>query len=153
MKNKILGLALLSVISFSCDKEDTPDEPTKTEIITQATWKFDNAGIDQDKDGDIDMNVTSQIPGCSADNTLTLSANGTGVINEGATKCNASDPQTSNVTWSFANNEGSLNLSSSFAGIGGQSKILALTSTALSLSKDSTVPFIGNVAVIINLKH
>jgi hypothetical protein len=153
MKNKFLALAALSVMFFACDKEDEPDEPTRTQTITQASWKLDVAGIDQDKDGDIDVTITSQIPSCMADNTLTLASNGSGTVDEGTVKCNASDPQTSPVTWSFTNNETTLNMNSSFVGMGGQSKILALTTTSLSLSKDSTLPFFGNVAVIVNLKH
>lgn len=153
MKNKFLALAALPIVLFSCDKEDDSDEPSRTATIAQATWKLDAAGIDQDKDGDIDVTITSQIPACTADNSLTLATNGTGTVDEGTVKCNASDPQTSPVTWSFSNNETTLNMNSSFVGMGGQSKILALTSTTLSLSKDSTLPFFGNVAVIVNLKH
>jgi hypothetical protein len=154
MKNKFLGLAAVLLICFGCDKDDDdPSDPTRTEIITQSTWKFDNAGIDQDKDGDVDLTITSQIPACVADNSFTLATNGTGVLDEGAAKCNASDAQTSPITWSFASNETILNMSSGFAGIGGQSRILALNNTTLSLTKDTSIAFFGNVAVIVNLKH
>jgi hypothetical protein len=150
-----LLLPLLSLIVFSCGKDDQPKQPTKTEIIAQATWKYDNGGIDNDKNGTVDIPATGALLlACQADNTLLLNTNGTGVIDEGTTKCNTTDPQSMPITWNFTNNETALRLSGgSVLGIGGEFKVLELSTTKLSLSKDTTIAFLGPVALVLNLKH
>ena len=154
---KFISLAVLPILIFfiSCNRNDAPAQPTKTSVITQATWKYDNAGIDGDRNGTIDFPPPAGIlSSCMIDNTLTLSPNGTGVVDEGATKCNPTDPQSASITWSFADNETSLKLGGGgILGISGQFKILELSATKLSLSKDTTVPILGTVALIAILKH
>jgi hypothetical protein len=155
MKNTLILLAC-SIFLFSCEKDDddTPAEPTKTELMTKASWKYDNAGVDADRNGTIDFPAGTMLQACLTDNILTLSANGTGNVDEGPTKCDAAQPQTSALTWNFTSNETMINLSGGgIVGISGQAKILALSSTALSLSKDTTIAPLGNVALIVNLKH
>lgn len=143
-----------SLLLFSCKKDSaTTTNPTKTELITRAAWKYDDAGADADKNGTIDISLTSQIPSCSTDNFLTLSANGTGTVDEGPTKCDPSAPQTTPLTWSFASNEGFLNLGGSgIIGIGGQFKIITLDQTTLTLSKDTTYQGVP-MAMVVKLKH
>jgi hypothetical protein len=144
------------LLAIGCNQKDaSPPAPTKTEVITQASWKYDNAGIDGDRNGTIDFPPPAGIlVPCLTDNTLTLSANGTGTVDEGATKCAASDPQTAALNWSFADNETALQISGgNVLGITGKFKILELSATKLSLSKDTTVPVLGTVALIAVLKH
>ncbi|HVG40475.1 MAG TPA: hypothetical protein VM888_02595 [Chitinophagaceae bacterium] len=155
MKHTILICLSFCLFVVSCKKNDTKSEPTKTEIITQASWKYDNAGIDADRNGSIDFPPPSGIllP-CVIDNTLTLSSNGTGLVDEGSTKCATTDLQSVPITWSFADNETALKIGGgSLLGVSGQFKILELSTTKLSLSKDTTVPILGTVALIAILKH
>ena len=54
MKKTLLLLALCGVTLFGCDKEDDDDtgnQSQKTTLLVQQTWKFDNAGIDINRDG------------------------------------------------------------------------------------------------------
>ena len=151
MKFLILTISF-SLFLFSC-KKDSTTSATKTDLITKAAWKFQDAGADMDKNGTIDLSISSQLQDCEKDNTLTLRADGTGILDEGATKCDPSDPQSSNVTWSFSNNESLLNFTGAgILGISGQFKILSLTETALSFSKDTTLNGTA-LSLLIQLKH
>ncbi len=161
MKLNIAALfILMNVVLFtSCEKsngDDDNNEKTKTELISASVWKYDNAKIDLDNNGTGDMAVPDGvIELCQTDNTLTFSANGSGTMDEGATKCNAGDPQTSAFTWTFTSSETVINFTGAiFAGVGGDFKIIALTETDLKLSKVITVP--GSPApltVIASFKH
>ncbi len=151
--------ALLLLLSFSwgCQK-DSKEEPApdpKTTLITAAPWKYENAGVDGDRNGSIDVPLLTPLPACVLDNFLTLSAGGTGSVDEGAAKCDASIPQSTSATWSFASNQTVLNLGGSgLFGVSGQFKIIELSTTRLYLSKDTTLP--GRpvpIALIIQLKH
>jgi hypothetical protein len=154
---KLLYLLPALFLVIGCDDDDEDDMPSgsaKTQTLTQTAWKFDNAGLDANKDGTIDTDVSGQINACVKDNTVKFEPNGTGTSDEGATKCPSSPSQTVPFTWAFASNETVLTISgNAVAGLGGQFKILTLTDTKLSLSKDTTVPLVGNVALIANLKH
>jgi hypothetical protein len=150
---KYLALTFcFSIIMLSC-KKDSSTSATKTDLITKAAWKYQDAGADIDKNGTIDLSISSQLQECEKDNTLTLKADGTGTLDEGATKCDPSDPQSSNVSWSFSNNETLLNFTGAgILGISGQFKILSLTETALSFSKDTTLNGTA-ISLLIQLKH
>ena len=156
MRNKFFILVILSFVFFSCKKDDSssPGTTSNTTILAQQPWKFNNAGLDPNKDGTIDTDVSSQVPACLKDNSVTFASTGSGTVDEGAAKCNPADPQTLPFTWSFASNETLININgNAIAGKGGQYKIVALTSTQLSLSKDTTVPVIGATTFVVNLKH
>ena len=156
MRTKFLILAIFSFVFFSCKKDDSssPGTTNNTTILAQQSWKFNNAGLDPNKDGTIDQDVSSQVPACLKDNSVTFSTDGSGTVDEGATKCNTSDPQTLPFTWSFASNETLININgNAIAGKGGQYKVVALSSTQLSLSKDTTVAIIGATTFVVNLKH
>ncbi|HJW16010.1 MAG TPA: hypothetical protein VJ499_02770 [Flavisolibacter sp.] len=151
MKFLILTICF-SLFLFSC-KKDSTTSATKTDLITKAAWKFQDAGADMDKNGTIDFSISSQLQDCEKDNTLMLHTDGTGILDEGATKCDPSDPQSSNVNWSFSNNESFLNFTGAgILGISGQFKILSLTETALSFSKDTTLNGTA-ISLLIQLKH
>ena len=154
---KLLYLLPALFLVFGCDDNDDDDQPSgsaKTQTLTQTSWKFDNAGLDANKDGTIDTDISSQINACVKDNTVKFEPNGSGTSDEGPTQCATSPGQTVPFTWAFASNETVLTISgNAVAGLGGQFKILTLSDTKLSLSKDTTVPIFGNVALIANLKH
>ncbi|HUQ66004.1 MAG TPA: hypothetical protein VM101_07605, partial [Flavitalea sp.] len=55
--------------------------------------------IDWDGDGSKESNVYPVIDACIKDDHTTFFAGGTGELDEGAIKCNQSDPQTVPLTW------------------------------------------------------
>jgi hypothetical protein len=101
---KKLTLPALAAIAIfvgmmGCKKSSSSSSTlSKTQYLTQKAWK-------QIKWEESGMDLTSYIQPCEKDNTTTFSTNGTAVEDEGATKCNSTDPQTTNHTWAFQNNE------------------------------------------------
>ena len=116
MKLEIQSIALLLMITgitttLSCkkDKDDSSAVKTKTELLTRGSWKrtalISNPAYDWNGNGVFDTNNLNTMFPCEKDNFETYQTNGMVVTNEGATKCNSSDPQTWSVTWSFGDNE------------------------------------------------
>lgn len=156
---KIISAFLLFWVcatAFRCSKEE-PAQITKTDYIAAGTWKYDNAGIDQDKNGTIDYNLSVVAPTlvqvCKTDNGITFNRDKSGVTDEGATKCSTTDPQTTSFNWNFADSETALEVSNNISAImNGKSKILTLTTTAFTLSRDTVLGGM-NVALVVLLKH
>jgi len=159
MKALLILIFLSSALIFGgCQKEDSGSTPTKTksEQIASSPWKYNDAKIDSDNNGTGDVALPAGvIEACQTDNTILFAANGTGTLDEGATKCDLADSQTIPFTWNFTSNESVINFSSAvFAGVGGDFKIISLTDTELILSKQLTVPPIPlPLTVIISFKH
>jgi hypothetical protein len=155
LKNNILILFIASLSIISCQKSVGGDDigETKKELLIRSTWKFDNAQIDQNKDGKADFPLPAgTVPACFSDNTISFQANGAGTFSENAVVC-PGGTATAPINWSFSNNETVLNISGGgTAGISGRMKILELSSSKLSLSKD-TVFLNTSMAFIFNLKH
>jgi hypothetical protein len=155
---KYFTLAIASCVVFSyCSKDDNnnTNQPSKTDLLTSASWKYDSGGVDLDKNGTVDLSfeTTGAVPACLLDNVVTFKTDGSGVNDEGTTKCDPALPQTSPFAWAFANSESAINISGSgFAGATGQFKIKELSSTKLSLSKDTTISNYP-AAILVNLKH
>jgi Lipocalin-like domain len=130
----IAAFVLLAVTGCDKDDDDQPAAKTKTELITTSTWKFSSATV-----GGSDVSAFLQT--CQKDNILTFVATGlTGTVDEGATKCNAGDPQTSPFTWSFASGETQVNISATlFTGGSSTFTLVSLSETQLVLSQNITV--------------
>lgn len=150
MKTKItLLLACFTtavIVLSSCGKEEdnnnNPTPKTKTQLLSQGTWKFSSATV-----GGADASAFVQT--CQKDNILTFAAAGTGILDEGATKCNAADPQTSPFTWTWASNETVLNVSTTlFTGGSSTFTLVSLTETNLVLSQVISVGGSPQTAIV-----
>jgi hypothetical protein len=158
---KKVPIAILICFLFSCSKNDQPKTSSASANISSSSWKYESGGVDVDKNGSIDLALSTigSIGPCRLDNTATFRADGTGTTDEGATKCNATDPQTESFTWSFQNNESLLNIGGNgLLGTGGQFRIITLTGTQFSLAKDTTAVLVPGlppsaVSLIVNLQH
>jgi hypothetical protein len=137
-----------------CSKKSDPDanQPSKTDQISASTWKVEDMGSDQNRDGVIEQSVLGAFA-CLEDNSISFRRDNTGTTDEGTNKCNASSPQTTTINWNFADNETHLVVSNSpFKEINGRSKILDLTATNLVLTRDTV--FMGTtVPFVVKLKH
>jgi hypothetical protein len=101
------GLFVAVALMVTACSKDSVTVKTKTELITTGTWKFKGATANG---ADI-SNQNPPFSACNKDNILSFSANGSGNVNEGATKCNAGDPTDTPFTWSFLSNETTLHIS------------------------------------------
>jgi hypothetical protein len=138
------GFFLLATLFISCSKGS--NAKTKTQLLTQSSWKFDKAvavGI-----GDI----SSQVPSCLKDNLISFQANGNGSVEESTDVC---VPSTAgNFTWSFQTNETVLQLSTPlFPGGSGDFDIKSLTETTFVISQQMTFAPLPAMTVEITLKH
>ena len=148
MRNKTLVWSLFCLLCagafFSCNKKDdtTPAPPTKTQLITSATWRFSSATV-----GGTDVSAFLQT--CQKDNILSFVNTGTGTLDEGATKCNAGDAQSTPFTWSFQSGETQLFISATlFTGGSSTFTLVSLTSTQLVVSQNITVSGTSQNAVV-----
>lgn len=146
---------IMAILFTSCSK-DKASASNNPQFISASSWYYSNAQIDQNNDGVGDVAVPPSIVlPCYTDNFLTFNVNGTGVLDEGATKCNASDPQTVSFSWNFTNSEKNINFSTAiFPGATGEFKIIKLDNTSLVLSKQVMMTgFSSLVTVIITFIH
>ena len=137
-------LVFFLVFNSGCSKNEdsSPAAKTKTELITKAAWKFSDAKVSG-------VSVSSFLQTCQKDNILTFSAAGTGIADEGATKCAPTDVQANPFTWSFQTSETVLFVSTPFfAGGSSTFTIVSLTDTELVVSQNITVSGATQNAVI-----
>lgn len=111
---KRAALVILSVaVIAGCKKDDNKDNGnSKTQMITSGSWKITSQYIDpaEDVNGDgvPEHEVFPFLDECERDNLFSFATDGTFTLDEGASKCDPSDPQTQSTTWQFINNESQL---------------------------------------------
>ena len=154
MKKQTITLLTLTALLFfiaACgkDKDDTPAK-TKTQYITQSTWKFDKATANGNDVSNLPMFT------CWKDNIVTFASttegSGTGTIDEGANVCSPSSAGA--FTWSFQTNETILFMSTPVIPTGSSNfLIVTLNGTNLVVSQDVNVPPFGMQNVVVTFKH
>lgn len=161
MKKWIQQPALILLLGSLCfgacgkDNDDDDKEKTNTEKITLSAWKYDKAEIDADKNGTGDTPIPSGLlESCETDNTITFKTDNTGTADEGATKCDPSDQQSTSFTWAFKNNETIINFPTAIiTGVEGDVVVKSITETSMVLSKEITFSPFPASTVILTLKH
>jgi hypothetical protein len=111
MKKITLIIAALALITISSCKKEEEAAKTNTDHLTTSPWKMSkmtiNPGIDFGN-GILVTDLYAFQEACSKDDTEKFNVGGTGVTNEGATKCDPTDPQTTPFAWAFASSESKL---------------------------------------------
>ena len=153
---KFLPLIALALIVFSACSKDDDNEPTdRMQLITSSAWKLNSAGIDGNNDGKAETPLPDgTLEPCETDNLFTFRSDGTGTADEGATKCEETDPQSTEFSWNFTNNQQSVVFNDAiFTGIDGEVKILSLTSSTMTLSKELDLGLPVPITIIVEMKH
>ena len=149
-KQLFLSLVFILANAFifsSCKKDDTPAPKTNTELLTQSSWKFKGATA-----GGTD--ASGYLTACQKDNIYKFFVPGSGTIDEGPTKCNAGDPQTTLFTWNFAASETMIHISVAFfSNTSNDFTLLKLTETELVVSTYYTPPVGPTILVTITFQH
>jgi hypothetical protein len=147
-------MAILALSTFSCKKSNDggANSTNKTTLLTLQAWKIKSIGIDVNKDGTSDGDATAYFTACRLDNTWLFKTDGTGVGDEGASKCLPADPQSAPFSWAFKNNEtilgGTYNLAAK------DLTIISLNETNLVVSYDDDFLSMGSTQrAIITLQH
>jgi len=153
MKKQLQLLFVLIATNFfifsSCNKSDDPPTPpkTKTVLLSQSNWKFKSATANG-------ADASGYLTTCQKDNIYTFVAAGTGIADEGPTKCNGADPQTTSFTWIFTTNETVIQVSSPFfTNTSNNFTLISLTETELVVSTYYTPPVGPSVLVTITFQH
>lgn len=156
-----LSFYVIALFVISCSKDGDDDggggDSEKMQFITTGTWKYDTAVVRIL--GSLQPLPPGILASCDKDNIITFKNDGTGTVDEGPTKCESGDPQTTSLTWEFKSNETVLNIPDTLYGrISGDAKIEELTATKFKLSKPIKIKNpIGadsiTVDAIIDLKH
>lgn len=137
---------LFLVTGISCSKNnDNP--PSKTALLTSSNWKLVAQTYHGDYDGDgtvdaVDYNMYADFEACEKDNFMKFNTDGSGIADEGPSKCDAADPQTETVEWLFKENETILKIQQGFIAL--DFKILELTSSTLKLEFTDTITGSGD---------
>ena len=140
-------ITIFFIFCFAACSKDPVHVKTNTELVSQSTWKFDNAKV-----GGTD--VSAFVQACQKDNIITFVSTGSGTLDEGASKCNSGDPQTTPFTWNFTSGETVLHVSTIlFTGGSSDFTIVTLSETQLILSQNITITGMGTQNAVITFKH
>ncbi len=104
----ILGMAILFSACSKDDDDDNGVTPNKnnTELLTAGKWQQTAFKQTHQENGEtITEDYHAQLENCSKDDYTLFATNGTVTFDEGATKCDAADPQSTSGTWKFIENE------------------------------------------------
>jgi hypothetical protein len=94
------AVALFSTTSCNKDDDATPD---KVKILTGGQWQLTAMTADPAIDwfGTPVTNVYAQLPACIKDDLTIFKTDGKVNFDEGPSKCQPNDPQTTTGTWTF----------------------------------------------------
>lgn len=148
MKNHLTFSTIVIILAFvigasvSCKKDDDSD-PSKTDQLTGKNFRVTAMVINPAVvvEGIEFSDFYAFMDACTKDDITVFKTDGTVTFDEGATKCDAGDPQTTSGTWEFQDNETKLKVVSD-----GETEIfniIELTSSKLKISYDIVEDF-GN---------
>lgn len=108
---QLCGIALLLAFCLvSCNKDK---DKSKAELVV-GTWKTTSytvdPGYDTDGDGELETDFFTSEEECVKDDLVKFMAGGTGLYDEGPTKCFSDDPQSDNLSWSLSIDEKTLTI-------------------------------------------
>jgi hypothetical protein len=115
----ILYVSILTLLILaSCSKDDP--KVSKTDLLTSKAWKQTKVKA---------MGVEGEPDDCYKDNTYTYKTDKSYVEDEGATKCDPDDDQTTSGTWKFNSDETILTLT-----VGSDGLNISIDQTIVELS-------------------
>ena len=104
---KVLIFSTLLIALNACKKDDAKPA-SKADLLTSGTWRLTAAVTDMDGDGTFETDEYAALGTCFTDNIWTFNSNNSIAVDEGATKCDPSDPQVQTGSWQLTNNQTNL---------------------------------------------
>lgn len=135
----------LGACSNSDDNTSTPannNSPTKTELLTAKPWKkvAETVSPAQNIGGRMVTDLYAEEEACNNDDLYIFNTDKTFKYDEGATKCDPSDPQIwATGTWVFNSDETQMIVTFSGSGLKSTNNILEVSSTTAKLSHEETI--------------
>ena len=139
---RLSWMLLLTGLLAACgNDDDEPAPPTRTELLTgKADWRFTALTSDPPiptVSGTVVTNVFAQLAACNRDDLYIFRDNGRFIWDEGASKCDDSDPQVFNEgTWTLSADENTIVFNSTVGQGTEEWRILELTATVLRAEFD-----------------
>ena len=99
---KLVYFSLLAATLVAC-KKDSENTPSKTDLLTAKAWKVTSMTKVATVDGQ--KYTETSIDPCEADDSFQFKADKSIVFDQGATKCDPTNPQQVTGTWAFSNKE------------------------------------------------
>jgi len=134
MKKILFTAIILSSFFVGCKKEEgkPATAQTKIQLLTANNWTL--TALVASTPGVPDLNMFGFVENCNKDNFIKFNTNFSFVTDEGATKCDPTDPQTETDIWSFGPSESTIIMD------GDSQKIENLDATQLKLSSTEVDP-------------
>ncbi len=150
IRTLLLGL-ICTLTLFSCGKDKDKDSgKAKIQLLTTGNWKVtswtSNPAMDWDYDGDTETDMMVLFENCQLDDYVTFKADGTGENNDGSSRCDPTDPQTSPFEWALMENDSKIEID------GDEYEIVELTSSVFKVKQNIMM---GNtsVAAVMTFTH
>ena len=139
------AMSLFILSSCSSKDDPTPAPKTKTQLVTQSSWKATSATV---------SGTAYPLPACVTDNIYVFTTAGTGTINESTVVCAGAAAGTTPFTWSFQAGETSIQLSAPLISGGLNSiTIISLTETELVVSFPYSPGPGVTVTIVVTFQH
>jgi hypothetical protein len=146
----VLVLATICLSFTNCSPEEKPTEPNNAYLLTKTPWKFENAGVDLNKDGTVDV---GDLEPCQTDDLVTFFKNNTATLDPKEQKCEP-DEVIENVKWSWRDAEQkSIRISYTDGSADDIADVLEISETRLVLKVTEGGSPAGIPDFIIILKH
>ncbi|MBF9141927.1 lipocalin family protein [Hymenobacter properus] len=146
----LLALSAATLLATACkkDSENTPAPQPKTteQLLSANVWRMTaitaNPGL-QTSTGAIVTDIYPFVPNCTKDDTQQFVASGQFKMDEGASKCDTNDPQTTTGTWTSAKSGNDTNVNVTVSGGTLHLKVLEVSDTQLKVVTNDDVFGIG----------
>lgn len=143
MKRIFSVLTVLAVILFTAGCNKSTDSPSGAKaILTSGKWQITGGTVSLSYPGipTITQDVKDIFQSCILDNYTIFKTDGTGTTDEGATKCDPSDPQVKDADghWALQDNDTKLVLNDPASGITVTCNILQLNDAGMKLQATIT---------------
>ena len=132
----ILAIAA-SIVTAACSKDDNNSPQNAEAILTTNRWQLTAATITI-PGSSLSVNVYDSVPACARDNFYSFAAGGTVTIDEGASKCDPSDAQTTTGNWQLLNSNTQIKTVDPLTGESTTANIVTLSSSKLVLQDTAT---------------
>ncbi|WP_035562689.1 lipocalin family protein [Hymenobacter sp. IS2118] len=121
-------LAAMAALTVSCKKDSEPKpEPTKTDLLTAKSWRLTDIKVGG-------QSFYAFLDACDKDDFIKFNANKSATFDQGAVRCDQSEPQSASGKWEFTTNETKLKLTDPDGDVT-EGNITTLSATSLVLSE------------------
>lgn len=135
-KTLLVSSFILTVVIAACSKSDS-SSPSAASVLIAGKWQLTDVSI-LVPGSSLSVSIFDTIPPCVKDNFYTFASDSTVTVDEGATKCDASDPQTFSGNWSLLSNNTKLKTIDPLTGETTTVNVVTLNSSSVVLQDTAT---------------